>query len=187
MEASFVIASHIYANCSDAKRKNPDRFKGEEMDDKLRDTLLDLKEEIDHPPYPLRNPCGKCGETRGRIQPTGLQDVVRCLNGHFQYNAPRTETGKQPRTLQTIRHTPPSQRYRLFERAHGRCELCGSTEMLTIDHFLSVAEGFDFLTDAQIESDENKCVLCAECNSGKAHHVAPIWLLAAVLYRRTKE
>lgn len=156
------------------------------MDDIIKKSLAGLKERIGHPPYPLRRPCVKCGEDRGRLNPSGGQDCVYCLNGHFQYNAPRTETGKERRSLQTIRHTPPSQRYRLYERAHGRCELCGGDGPLTVDHVLPERAGFDFVTGSMLESDDNKMALCAECNSGKSHRTPAPWLIAALLYRRTK-
>jgi len=136
--------------------------------------------------YQLRKPCQQCGETRGRIYPKGNQDCVFCLNcSKFQYNAPRTETGREVRTLQTIRHISPSQRSRLLERAHGRCELCASIQELTIAHIVSVKDGFDFLTDAQLNSDENLMVLCAECNAGQGQRTMPAWLAAAIIYRRS--
>lgn len=133
----------------------------------------------------LRFPCAKCGDTVGRIYPRNGQDCVFCRTcGTFQYNAPRTETGREQRTLQTIRGVPVSQRSRLLERAHGRCELCAITEGLTVAHILSVKEGFDFLTDAHLNSDDNLMILCAECNAGQRHQSMPPWLVAALLYRR---
>ena len=137
--------------------------------------------------HPLREPCRQCGGMVGRIVPAGGQNVVRCRDcGRAAFNAPKTETGESPRTLQTIRHVPPSQRTRILERALGRCELCASTQMLTIAHFLSVKDGFNNLTDAQINSDENLIALCAECNSGQSHRTGPLWLFAAILYRRVR-
>lgn len=105
----------------------------------------------------------------------------------FQYNAPKTETGRKVRTLQSVRHVPVSQRTRILERAHGRCELCGvsaADRPLTIAHVLSVKDGFDFITDAQLNSDDNTMALCEECNSGQRHRSMPLWLAAALLSRR---
>lgn len=156
------------------------------MADDLDRELGKLRNHVDNPPHPLRKPCVRCGEVRGRIEPTNGQDVLRCLNGHFQYNAPKTETGREVRSISSVRHTAPSQRYRLLERAHGKCELCSSPFDLHIAHFLSIKDGFDFLTDVQIESDENKAVLCAECNLGESHRSMPLWLIAGILYKRAK-
>jgi hypothetical protein len=158
------------------------------MDDELKKGLDRLEKSIGdvERTHTLRAPCRQCGGTVGRIYTKNNQNVVFCRDcGRYAgYNAPKTETGEAPRTLQTIRHISPSQRTRILERALGRCELCASIELPTIAHFLSVKDGFDFLTDAEINSDENLIVLCAECNSGQSHRTGPLRLLAAILHRR---
>lgn len=137
----------------------------------------------------LRRPC-VCGDTVGRIESRSNQDCIFCRNcGKFQYNAPKTETGREVRTLQSVRNVSPSQRYRVLSRAHLCCELCGRGADavfggLTVAHILSVKDGFDFLTDTQLNSDENLMSLCAECNSGQSHRTMPLWLAAAILFRR---
>jgi 5-methylcytosine-specific restriction endonuclease McrA len=159
------------------------------MTDDIQKTLDGIRRRVEQLPdeHAMRAPCAKCGCAVGRIYAKGSQDCVYCLEcGAFQYNAPRTETGKEVRTLQTIRGIPPSQRSRILERAHGRCELCGSRNDLTIAHILSVKDGFDFLTDVHLNSDDNLMALCAECNSGQGHHSMPPWLVAALLYQRNR-
>lgn len=137
--------------------------------------------------YLLREPCKKCGEREGRIHwNQSGQDIVYCKNNHHCYNAPKTETGRVPRTLSSVRNISPSQRSRLLERAHYRCELCGSQDSPTIAHILSVKDGFDVLTDAQLNSDENTLVACAECNAGMGKRTPPVWLLVRMLWQRTK-
>jgi 5-methylcytosine-specific restriction endonuclease McrA len=133
----------------------------------------------------LRAPCQKCGDDRGRLDTRNGQDCLFCVGcGKWQYNAPKTETGREPRTLQSIRNIPASQRSRILERACLRCEVCGRTETLTIGHFLSVKDGFDFLTDAELNDDENLIALCAECNAGQGHRTGSLRLLAAILRAR---
>lgn len=135
----------------------------------------------------LREPCRSCGSSHGRIETRSGQDCMFCSDcGNFQYNAPKTETGRKARTLQSVRSISPSKRYRVLERAHGRCELCGARTELTIAHMLSVKDGFDFLTDEQLNGDDNLLALCAECNGGQSARSVPPWLAAGLLYRRAK-
>lgn len=139
--------------------------------------------------YLMQRPCPICGGREGRIHwNQNGQDVVYCKPcDRSVYNASKTETGREARSLSNVRHTPPSQRWRLLERAHGCCEVCGAREALVIDHVLSVKDGFEFLTETQLNSDENRMVLCALCNSGKRSQTLPLWLFAAILKRRTEE
>jgi hypothetical protein len=141
-------------------------------------------------PHPLRAPCKFCGApegSEGTIETKNGQDVVHCGRcGRGLYNAPKTETGREPRTLTSIRSISPSQRARLFERAHNRCEFCGRSDSLVIGHSVSVKDGFDNLTDVQLNSDENLLVLCAECNAGWGARTPATWLLSKVLWLRTQ-
>lgn len=136
--------------------------------------------------YPLRYPCPHCEHERGFIRSKGSQDSMFCERCYkFLYNAPRTETGREVRTLQSVRHSPPGQRARILERAHGRCELCGAADRpLTIGHILSMKEGFNLVSDFQLNSDDNCMALCEECNAGIGETSLPLWLAEALLYRR---
>ena len=159
------------------------------MDKSVQQALDDLRQRVQNVAveHGMRAPCRFCGCLVGRIRPSSNQDCVYCRDcGRFQYNAPRTETGREQRTLQSVRHVTPSQRSRVLERAHSRCETCGRDGELTMGHILSVKDGFDFLTDVQLNSDENLIAQCAECNSGQGVRALPLWLLAGILYRRSK-
>jgi 5-methylcytosine-specific restriction endonuclease McrA len=134
----------------------------------------------------LRKAC-VCGGKTGRIQPTNGQNCVYCLLcGKFQYNAPRTETGEKRRSIQTTHELiTPSKRARVLNRANGRCELCGNLRDLSVGHLLSVADGHaEGLTDAQINSDENLCAMCTECNLGQGQINASARFYMALLVRR---
>jgi hypothetical protein len=98
------------------------------------------------------------------------QDCVYCICGRFQYNAPKTETGRLQRTLASRPGITPSMRRRVFDLCANACVLCGRRApeaRLEIDHMLSreIAERHGFLDDL-IDSEHNYAVLCAECNSG---------------------
>lgn len=138
----------------------------------------------------MRAPCKfGCPTTKGHIVAVGLQDVVRCsLCNKAQYNAPRTETGRAPRTVQSTHEAiRPNQRARVLQRAHGRCEQCGSTELLHVGHTLSVADGHaQGLSDQEINSDDNLIALCAECNLGMGKRSMPLWLVVSLLRKRAE-
>jgi len=73
-----------------------------------------------------------------------------------------------------------------MERAHYRCEICGSTENLTIAHIVSVKKGMDDLTDAELNSDDNQIVACAECNAGMGTQGPAPWILVRLVKQRTQ-
>ena len=80
----------------------------------------------------------------------------------------------------------PKTRYRIIERAGSRCQLCGASGNLHVDHLLSVEHGLAHgLTDEQINSDENLAALCEECNLGKGNQSIALWLMVALLRART--
>jgi len=144
--------------------------------------------------HPLRTPCNVCNGTVGYIVETGHQDVVRCTHcDAFQYNAPRTETGKKKRTTDTVHDgMKASQRARILVRDHARCVVCGakSTESeLHVGHWLSVVDGLDLgigLTEQQLNSDDNLAVHCARCNLGQGRKTLPLWLVVGIVMARTK-
>jgi hypothetical protein len=137
--------------------------------------------------YQMRAPCRVCKGTTGRIETKNGQDCVLCGGcDRFQYNAPKTETGRAPRTVTTVHNgIKPGQRARVLERDNGRCVLCGGKIDLHVGHLLSVNEGLkQGLTDQQINDDENLAAMCAECNLGYSERPVSLRLLIAVLMAR---
>ena len=137
----------------------------------------------------LRKLCS-CGCARGTVTETGGQDVVRCLAcERYQYNAPRTETGRKRRTVQTTHAAiKPKQRSRIIERASSRCERCGKGAgacTLHVGHILSVDIGHRYgIEDELLNDDENLMCLCDECNLGMG--AEPMSLRLAVLILRAR-
>jgi hypothetical protein len=138
--------------------------------------------------HPLRRPC-QCGATEGTINTRNGQDCVFCAAcGKYQYNAPKTETGRKPRTVANV-HTgiSASQRTRILTRATGRCELCGAGGNLHVGHLLSVEVGLKHgLADTEINADENLAALCDTCNLGMGKEVVPLRLAIAMILARTR-
>jgi 5-methylcytosine-specific restriction endonuclease McrA len=135
----------------------------------------------------MRSACARCGSSGGEIIDRNGQDTVRCGGcGTFQYNAPRTETGKRQRSVTTVHNgIKPGQRARILSRATGRCELCGSRGNLHVGHILSVDAGVTYgLADAEINHDENLMALCEECNLGFGAEPMPLRVAIAVLRAR---
>jgi hypothetical protein len=122
-------------------------------------------------PLTMRKACS-CGSITGRIETRGGQDCVFCIRcGRFQYNAPKTETGREVRTVTTVHNgIKPKQRARVLQAANGRCELCGKSAdeaTLHVGHIISVDEGMKAgFSDQEINDDDNLLSLCDECNLG---------------------
>jgi hypothetical protein len=139
----------------------------------------------------LRSPCAKegCGNTRGRIVEKGAQDCVYCCAcGRFQYNAPRTETGKAVRSVSTVHKAiTPKKRARILERANTHCELCGKSGTLHVGHLISVEAGMaQGLEDKEINSEENLCAMCDECNLGIGKQPVPLKMAVAMVMARLR-
>lgn len=143
-------------------------------------------------------PCRWCGSTSGVLFEVSGQNSVYCGDcGKHSYNAPKTETGQRPRTVETLRpQIKPSQQARVLDRDHGRCVLCGATERLTIGHLLSLHDAFHLgATEAAVHDDANLAAMCEACNAGLGRHsVSPrtyaviMWrLVQAEMARRTTE
>lgn len=119
---------------------------------------------------PLRSSC-PCGGTSGHIITRGGQDCVYCDNcARYQYNAPRVETGRAKRTLQTRPGITPAQRARVLTAHDHACIGCGGrppTVELTLEHIISreMADHYGML-DPLIDSEWNLAPMCHECNSG---------------------
>jgi hypothetical protein len=134
----------------------------------------------------LRLPCMKCNGSNGHIETRNGQDCVFCDCGRYQYNAPKSETGREVRSVRTRQDISPSQRYRVMERANRTCELCNKKDCnLHVDHALSVdAAKSQGLNESIYNSDENLIVLCEECNSGKSDMALPVRILIGILMTR---
>jgi hypothetical protein len=136
----------------------------------------------------MRDPCG-CGCVEGYIKTKNGNDCVFCAEcGDFKYNAPKTETGRAPRTVQTThRNIKPKQRARILMRANGHCELCGSTINLHVSHLVSVDAGIRLgMSDPEINSDDNLFAGCAQCNLGIGKEIVPPRLLAKMCMARMR-
>lgn len=137
--------------------------------------------------YKMRAPCRVCGSEVGRIETRGGQDCVFCVCGRLCYNAPKTETGRAPRTVTTVHNgIKPGKRSRILERANGACEIChAANRPLHVGHIVSVAEGVKAgMSDLEINSDENLAAMCEECNLGQADRPVSLRMLMAVLKAR---
>jgi len=138
----------------------------------------------------MRKPCGRCGNAAGHIETRNGQDCVFCSEcDQYQYNAPKTETGRKQRTITTVHNgIKPKQRARILLRATGRCELCGGANNLHVGHLVSVDAGLKLdMTEAQLNDDENLCCLCDECNLGISSEPVPLRLAVAMVLSRLAE
>lgn len=71
--------------------------------------------------------------------------------------------GRQPRKKNRP-NMSPTRRQRVLERDGHRCQECGATELLEIDHVVPVAHG-------GTEDESNLQVLCEKCNNRKGARV----------------
>ena len=136
----------------------------------------------------MRSRCPRCGCIDGIITTKNGQDTVRCAEcDRFCYNAPRSETGRDPRSLRSRPQIRPSQRVRIFEYDNWTCVVCRAQDVpLQIGHFVSVddqeASG---MSDAELYDDENLVTVCAECNAGQGPRTFSLRLALAVFRART--
>ena len=142
-------------------------------------------------PHQLRAPCVDCGSTNGTIETKSNQDVVRCECGRHAYNAPRTETGREVRSLRSRPNVKPSVRARIIEQYGLECAFCHRRDRpLQVDHFipLALAEAVG-AEPGELDGDWNLVALCDECNSGKSNHPPTIrtWLLVMRCERMRRE
>lgn len=139
--------------------------------------------------YTMRKPCINCGSAVGRIETKNGQDCVYCACGKHQYNAPKIETGRKPRTVTAVHDLiSASQRARIITRATGRCEICGARGDLQVGHLISVKDGLKLgMTEAQINDDENLAAMCPACNLGIGESTVPLRLAVSMVLARMKE
>ena len=142
----------------------------------------------------LRTIC-RCGSQTGTIETKSGQDCVYCDEcGTWQYNAPKTETGREVRSVSTTHEAiKPKQRSRIIDRANIRCERCGkpaaaSQTGLHVGHVISVVDGHKHgLSDDVINSDDNLIAECDECNLGHGSGSLPMRFYVALLMSRMSE
>lgn len=121
--------------------------------------------------FTLREPC-QCGGAHGYITPKNGQDLARCFDcGTWQYNVPRTESGRRQRSLSTREGITPSQRARILDTHGHACIYCGKRPpevRLELEHMVprELAEKHGVLDDL-IDSVHNLAPACPECNSGQ--------------------
>lgn len=143
--------------------------------------------------FTMRHPCRKCHNTKGHIVTKGGQDVVYCAtpgcDTYAGYNMPRTESGREVRTTTTVHAAiKPNKRYRVLERASGKCELCGKSDcVLHVAHLVSVDAGMrSGMSDLEINDEENLCSMCDECNLGMSSTPIPLRLAVAMVMARIR-
>lgn len=137
----------------------------------------------------LRKPC-TCGSTNGHIQHRSGQDVAYCNCGKYAgYCVPRSETGKERRSLRSRPEIPPSQHSRILSRDANRCIYCGRGPVdgiaLVIGHLISVADDAALgLTEKQLFHDENLAAMCEEDNAGLGRNSVPARIIATLIRHR---
>lgn len=137
----------------------------------------------------MRAPCRGCGHAGGFIETKNGQDCVYCGEcRRFQYNAPKTETGREVRSVTSPERKAikPNQRARILERDNGCCVLCHRSDVnLHVGHLLSYSEGLkQGLREVEVNDDENLAAMCDECNLRLSDMPVSIRMLLAVLKAR---
>lgn len=135
----------------------------------------------------MRSRCPRCACLDGIVTTKNGQDTVRCAEcDRFCYNAPRSETGRETRSLRTRPTIRPSQRTRILMRDNGACVLCHRSDVpLDVGHLISVHDGHKLsLSDTELASDDNLAAMCTPCNSGLSSESLPPRLLVAALWAR---
>lgn len=137
----------------------------------------------------MRKPCSQCDSTHGRIETRNGQDCVLCGDcGRWQYNAPKTETGRAVRSVSTTHEAIKSaQRWRVIQRDGAKCVICGKRGDLQVSHVVSVLSGHQAgMSDVEINSDENLIAACPECNLGMGSEPIPLRIMLPILLARYK-
>ena len=134
--------------------------------------------------YQMRSPCKSCGCQDGYITTVGMQDTIRCIEcGRWCYNAPRTETGRETRSLRTRPEIKPGQRTRILIRDNGTCIICHRNDLpLDVGHLISVRDGETHgIPQSDLFDDENLAAMCSPCNSGLSHETVHLKLLVVAI------
>jgi hypothetical protein len=139
--------------------------------------------------FDMRAPCPDCETTYGVIETINGQDTVRCgWCGRFCYNAPKTETGRESRSLRTRPDIKPKQRTQILNRDNQTCLICHRHDVpLDVRHLISVKDGLAHgLTETELYHDENLAAMCGPCNSGLSSETVPMRLLITALLIRVR-
>ena len=130
-----------------------------------------------------------CGQWHGWLATVNGQDTVRCAacDTHL-YNAPRHETGREPRRRRTREDITTGTRLRVLERDGWACIVCHRSDVpLDVGHLLSVAEAVEQGLGPEHYNDPgNLAAVCTACNSGQGRISAPPWLIPALLRARSQ-
>jgi hypothetical protein len=147
-------------------------------------TFSDMTTFADQRAHPMREPCPACGCPDGTITTRNGQDTVRCAQcQRYCYNAPRSETGRERRSLSTRPDVRPRQRSRIFLRGNFACIMCHRSDVaLQIGHLISVHDGrLVGQSDDDLTSDVNLARLaglrgrhCLRCRPGRGESVGLI-------------
>ncbi len=137
----------------------------------------------------MRAPCPnpECMHDTGVIRERNGQDCVFCARcDRWCYNAPKSETGKPQRRVQTREAMAPAQRARVIARDGGRCWMCGdSSAILHVGHILSVIDGKALgASEDELNDDENLVTMCEACNLGLGSKSMPLRLFLLILRAR---
>jgi 5-methylcytosine-specific restriction endonuclease McrA len=138
----------------------------------------------------MREPCKYCNHPEGRIEIRNGQDCVFCLKcGKHNYNAPKTETGRDVRSLRTRPDVKPNQRARILDRDAGQCIICHTTDrQLDLGHLVSVVDAKRLgWSENLIYDDENLATMCAPCNSGYSAVSINPRIFAALVVSRVRQ
>ena len=136
--------------------------------------------------FSMREPCGNCTSSFGRIVERNGQKCVYCSAcDRWVYNAPRTETGDRQRSVSTVHAAiKPKTRSHVLLRAGSRCELCGvgiDDTVMHVGHLISIEDGLkEGLTEKELNHQENLAAMCWECNLGIGKDATPLRTLLRV-------
>lgn len=123
----------------------------------------------------LRKPCQRCGGLTGTVTTKSGQDVVTCACGTYQYCMPKSESGRDPRTVRTRDAIKPSTKVRVLTRFNNRCVIChGEGVDLHVGHLISLFDADRYDVDPDLTNHEaNMAAMCVECNLGLGDQTAP--------------
>jgi hypothetical protein len=135
--------------------------------------------------------CSCCGSTDESQRQNGPHwEAFCCQCGRHKRFLKKSDLGIAPRSVQSTHAAiKPKKRAGVLLRASGRCELCGAGPpvILNVGHLISVENGHQMdLTDEQINSDENLCCMCEECNLGLGSEPVPLRVAVSMVMARVR-
>jgi 5-methylcytosine-specific restriction endonuclease McrA len=139
----------------------------------------------------MREPCRHCGCPDGTITTKGGQDSVYCAACHryARYNATRTETGRETRTVRRS-SLAPSKVARVLAAHHHACVSCGARSPdveLHIGHLVPRDAALQLgLPEHLVDHDFNLAPMCPECNLGLGKNPIALGLMYRLLVLHLK-